>query len=45
MERDITLVFIIRQKRGVVAKYKKVHLPGTKEAFENPDAVNPLEKR
>jgi predicted amidohydrolase len=33
-------------KRGeVIAKYRKVHLPGTKEPFENPDAVNQLEKR
>jgi predicted amidohydrolase len=29
----------------VIAKYRKVHLPGTKEPFENPDAVNQLEKR
>ncbi|MCJ1393247.1 hypothetical protein MMC18_006119 [Xylographa bjoerkii] len=33
-------------KRGeVLAKYRKVHLPGTKEPFENPDAVQQLEKR
>jgi predicted amidohydrolase len=29
----------------VIAKYRKVHLPGTKEPFENPDAINQLEKR
>ena len=29
----------------VLAKYRKVHLPGTKEPFENPDAVQQLEKR
>jgi predicted amidohydrolase len=32
-------------KNGVIAKYRKVHLPGTKEPFENPDATNQLEKR
>ena len=33
-------------KRGeVLAKYRKVHLPGTKEPYEKPDAVNQLEKR
>lgn len=26
-------------------KYRKVHLPGTSEPFENPDAINQLEKR
>lgn len=29
----------------MISKYRKVHLPGTKEPFENPDAVNQLEKR
>ncbi|TAQ85315.1 hypothetical protein B7494_g6371 [Chlorociboria aeruginascens] len=29
----------------IIAKYRKVHLPGTSEPFENPDAVNQLEKR
>ncbi|EHK99201.1 putative N-carbamoyl-D-amino acid hydrolase [Glarea lozoyensis 74030] len=33
------------KKNEVIAKYRKVHLPGTKEPFENPDAVNQLEKR
>ncbi|KAI5478106.1 hypothetical protein MNV49_005473 [Pseudohyphozyma bogoriensis] len=28
-----------------LAKYRKVHLPGTVEPFPNPDAVNQLEKR
>jgi predicted amidohydrolase len=29
----------------VIAKYRKVHLPGTVEPFEKKDAVNQLEKR
>ncbi|MCJ1417358.1 hypothetical protein MMC32_003701 [Xylographa parallela] len=29
----------------VLARYRKVHLPGTREPFENPDAVQQLEKR
>ncbi|MCJ1477818.1 hypothetical protein MMC13_006491 [Lambiella insularis] len=29
----------------VLARYRKVHLPGTKEPYDNPDAVNQLEKR
>ena len=29
----------------VISKYRKVHLPGTKEPFSEPDAVNQLEKR
>ena len=29
----------------VISKYRKVHLPGTVEPFENKDAVNQLEKR
>ncbi|KAH6670106.1 putative N-carbamoyl-D-amino acid hydrolase [Halenospora varia] len=33
------------KKLVVIAKYRKVHLPGTKEPFEDPDAVNQLEKR
>lgn len=50
-ERDIygkgynTSIYYSSNKREVIAKYRKVHLPGTKEPFENPDAVNQLEKR
>lgn len=40
-----TSVYYSAKKGEVVAKYRKVHLPGTKEPFENPDAVNQLEKR
>lgn len=28
-----------------LSKYRKVHLPGTFEPFENKDAINQLEKR
>jgi predicted amidohydrolase len=50
-ERDVngkgynTCVYYSAKKGEVIAKYRKVHLPGTKEPFENPDAVNQLEKR
>ncbi|TVY87399.1 N-carbamoyl-D-amino acid hydrolase [Lachnellula willkommii] len=40
-----TSVYFSARKGEVIAKYRKVHLPGTKEPFENPDAVNQLEKR
>ena len=40
-----TSVYYSASKGEVIAKYRKVHLPGTKEPFENPDAVNQLEKR
>jgi predicted amidohydrolase len=40
-----TSVYYSAKKGDVIAKYRKVHLPGTKEPFENPDAVNQLEKR
>ena len=40
-----TSVYYSAKKGMMIAKYRKVHLPGTKEPFENPDAVNQLEKR
>jgi len=40
-----TSVYYSAVRGAVRAKYRKVHLPGTKEPFENPDAVNQLEKR
>ncbi|RDW71377.1 hypothetical protein BP6252_07940 [Coleophoma cylindrospora] len=40
-----TCVYYSAKEAKVIAKYRKVHLPGTKEPFENPDAVNQLEKR
>ena len=40
-----TSVYYSAKQGGVIAKYRKVHLPGTKEPFENPGAINQLEKR
>ena len=40
-----TCVYFSAKEGKVIAKYRKVHLPGTKEPFDNPDAVNQLEKR
>ncbi|KAG0648134.1 D-N-alpha-carbamilase [Hyphodiscus hymeniophilus] len=40
-----TQIYYSAKKGEVIAKYRKVHLPGTKEPFENPDAINQLEKR
>jgi len=40
-----TSVYYSARKGEIVAKYRKVHLPGTVEPFSNPDAVNQLEKR
>jgi predicted amidohydrolase len=40
-----TSVYYSTKEGRVIAKYRKVHLPGTKEPFENPEAVNQLEKR
>lgn len=40
-----TCIYYSAKKGEIIAKYRKVHLPGTKEPFENPDAVNQLEKR
>ncbi len=40
-----TSVYYSAKAGEIIAKYRKVHLPGTKEPFENPDAVNQLEKR
>lgn len=38
-------IYYSAKKGEVIAKYRKVHLPGTVEPSENPDAVNQLEKR
>jgi predicted amidohydrolase len=40
-----TSVYYSASQGKAIAKYRKVHLPGTKEPFENPNAVNQLEKR
>ncbi|KAG9235001.1 putative N-carbamoyl-D-amino acid hydrolase, partial [Amylocarpus encephaloides] len=40
------LLFTCAKEEGkVISKYRKVHLPGTVEPFDKPDAVNQLEKR
>ncbi|KAA6412361.1 MAG: Carbon-nitrogen hydrolase [Lasallia pustulata] len=40
-----TAVYYSSLSGMVLKKYRKIHLPGTVEPFENPDAVNQLEKR
>lgn len=40
-----TCVYYSASENKVLSKYRKVHLPGTKEPFEDPEAVNQLEKR
>ena len=40
-----TCIYFSAKTGEILAKYRKVHLPGTKEPFENPDAINQLEKR
>ncbi|KAL1303390.1 hypothetical protein AAFC00_006783 [Neodothiora populina] len=40
-----TSVYFCASENRVIAKYRKVHLPGTVEPFTEPDAVNQLEKR
>jgi predicted amidohydrolase len=40
-----TCIYFSGALSRVVSKYRKIHLPGTKEPFENPDAINQLEKR
>lgn len=40
-----TSIYYSASTSSVIAKYRKIHLPGTVEPFENPDAVNQLEKR
>ncbi|KAF2109728.1 carbon-nitrogen hydrolase [Lophiotrema nucula] len=40
-----TCIYYSGNAGKVISKYRKVHLPGTKEPFANPDAVNQLEKR
>ena len=36
-----TCVYYSAQSRKIINKYRKIHLPGTKEPFENKDAVKP----
>lgn len=40
-----TCVYYSASEGRVLSKYRKVHLPGTKEPFEDPKAINQLEKR
>lgn len=40
-----TCIYYSAKRREVLSKYRKVHLPGTKDPFPSPDAINQLEKR
>lgn len=40
-----TCVYYSAKAGKVIGKYRKIHLPGTREPYENPDAINQLEKR
>lgn len=40
-----TCVYFSAKEGKVISKYRKVHLPGTKDPFPDPDAINQLEKR
>lgn len=40
-----TAVYYSAKTGSIISKYRKIHLPGTKEPFPSPDAVNQLEKR
>lgn len=40
-----TCVYFSAEKHAILTKYHKSHLPGTKEPYSDPDAINQLEKR
>jgi predicted amidohydrolase len=40
-----TSIYYSAKEGQTISKYRKAHLPGTKEPFPNPDAINQLEKR
>jgi predicted amidohydrolase len=40
-----TCVYYSASEGKIISKYRKIHLPGTKEPFEDPKATNQLEKR
>ncbi|OJD27704.1 hypothetical protein ACJ73_00892 [Blastomyces percursus] len=40
-----TCVYYSGKQGKVLSKYRKIHLPGTSEPYENPTAINQLEKR
>ena len=44
-ERFNTSVYFHAKSGSVLAKYRKVHLPGEFEPFADPEAINQLEKR
>jgi predicted amidohydrolase len=44
-ERFNTSVYYHAKSRSVIAKYRKIHLPGDFEPFADPEATNQLEKR
>jgi predicted amidohydrolase len=40
-----TCIYYSGSEGKILSKFRKIHLPGTSEPFENPDALNQLEKR
>jgi len=40
-----TCIYYSAKRGEIISKYRKVHLPGTKEPYESPDAINQLEKK
>ncbi|ODQ53098.1 N-carbamoyl-D-amino acid hydrolase [Saitoella complicata NRRL Y-17804] len=40
-----TCVYYCAKTGSILAKYRKIHLPGTVEPFDDPKAINQLEKR
>ncbi|KAI7540520.1 carbon-nitrogen hydrolase [Hortaea werneckii] len=40
-----TCIYFSASEGRILQKYRKVHLPGTKEPFKEPDSTNQLEKR
>lgn len=44
-ERFNSSVYYAAKSASVVAKYRKIHLPGDFEPFADPEAINQLEKR
>ncbi|SPO01865.1 related to N-carbamoyl-D-amino acid hydrolase [Cephalotrichum gorgonifer] len=39
-----TCVYYSASRGEIIAKFRKIHLPGTLQPFEDPDAINQLEK-
>lgn len=40
-----TCIYYSAREGRVIAKYRKIHLPGNKEPFTDPNAINQLEKK